>query len=636
MARLASRERFSFGKLREVLALPDLIAVQRKSFEWFLEEGVAEVLRDISPIEDFTGQLKLELADHVFDPPKHSEDECRERDMTFARPLFVTARFMNAGTGEIKEQTVFMGDFPMMTNRGTFIINGTERIVVSQLVRSPGVYFDVSPDKTSPEKDIVGAKMIPGRGAWLEFEVDKKNVVYVRIDRKRKQPVTVLLKALGFGETEEELLNLFLDPQGRPYDSMRNTLDKDHTEDADAAFIDIYRKLRPGEPPTSDSARGLLENLFFNPKRYDMAKVGRHKVTKKLGGEYDKVKDTLDRLGIEVPNADPDAGPVEYTMSRADILAAVSYLVKLHSNDQPNAYFPDDIDHFGNRRVRSVGELIQNQVRVGLSRMERVVRERMTTQDVEAITPQTLINIRPVVAAIKEFFGSSQLSQFMDQTNPLAGLTHKRRLSALGPGGLSAVSAPGSRCETCTPATTAACARSRRRKARTSASSATSRRSPRINRFGFIETPYRKVVDGVATDDIEYLAADDEDRYVIAQANTVIDENGRFTDDRVLVRAGRAASQGRMQLSEVAYVDAGRGRLHGRLAEADRLDRDGADPVPRARRREPCAHGRQHAAPGGPGAAARGAVHRHRRRGACAPATPASSSSPRTTARSPR
>jgi DNA-directed RNA polymerase subunit beta len=553
LARLASRERFSFGKLREVLPLPDLIAVQRDSFEWFLEEGVAEVLRDISPIEDFTGQLKLELADHVFDPPKHSEDECRERDMTFARPLFVTARFMNAGTGEIKEQTVFMGDFPMMTNRGTFIINGTERIVVSQLVRSPGVYFDVSPDKTSPEKDIVGAKMIPGRGAWLEFEVDKKNVVYVRIDRKRKQPVTVLLKALGFGETEEELLDLFLDPQGRPYDSIRNTLEKDHTEDADAAFIDIYRKLRPGEPPTSDSARGLLENLFFNPKRYDMAKVGRHKVSKKLGPEYEKVKPILDRLGIPVPNADPDAGPVDYTMSRADILATVSYLVKLHANDQANAYFPDDIDHFGNRRVRSVGELIQNQVRVGLSRMERVVRERMTTQDVEAITPQTLINIRPVVAAIKEFFGSSQLSQFMDQTNPLAGLTHKRRLSALGPGGLSRERAGfevrdvhpshyGRMCPIETP------------EGPNIGLIGYMSSYARINRFGFIETPYRKVTNGVATDTIEYLAADDEDRFVIAQANTATDENGRFTDDRVLVRAGRAASQGRMQLSELAYV----------------------------------------------------------------------------------
>ena len=290
-----------------MLELPDLIAVQRESFEWFLEEGVAEVLADISPIEDFTGQLKLELSDHVFDPPKHSEDECRERDMTYARPLFVTARFMNAQTGEIKEQTVFMGDFPMMTDRGTFIINGTERIVVSQLVRSPGVYFGVNPDKTSPEKDIVDAKMIPGRGAWLEFEVDKKDVVYVRIDRKRKQPVTVLLKALGFGETDEELLDLILDPQGHPYESMRNTLEKDHTEDADAAFIDIYRKLRPGEPPTPDSARALLENLFFNPKRYDMAKVGRHKVSKKLRDEYAKLP--LEALRPRDPERRPRGGP---------------------------------------------------------------------------------------------------------------------------------------------------------------------------------------------------------------------------------------------------------------------------------------------------------------------------------------
>jgi DNA-directed RNA polymerase subunit beta len=524
-----------------VLELPDLIAVQRLSFEWFLAEGVAEVLGDISPIEDFTGQLKLELSEHIFDPPKFSEDECRERDMTYARPLFVTARFMNSQTGEIKEQTVFMGDFPMMTERGTFIINGTERIVVSQLVRSPGVYFGINPDKTSPEKDIVDAKMIPGRGAWLEFEVDKKDVVYVRIDRKRKQPVTVLLKALGFGETEEELLELILDPQGNPYESMRNTLEKDHTEDADAAFIDIYRKLRPGEPPTPDSARALLENLFFNPKRYDMAKVGRHKVSKKLRDEYAKLP--LDRYGLTVPNPDPEAGPVDYQLSKADILATVSYLVKLHNNDAD--YYPDDIDHFGNRRVRSVGELIQNQVRVGLSRMERVVRERMTTQDVEAITPQTLINIRPVVAAIKEFFGSSQLSQFMDQTNPLAGLTHKRRLSALGPGGLSRERAGfevrdvhpshyGRMCPIETPegpnigligylATYA-----------------------RINRFGFIETPYRKVVDGIATDEIEYLAADDEDRHVIAQANVGVDERGQFLDEKVLVRTRRG---------EVAYVD---------------------------------------------------------------------------------
>ena len=539
LARRASRERVSFGKLREVKDLPNLIEVQTESFQWFLEDGVAEVLRDISPIEDFTGQLKLELTDHVFDPPKHSEEECRERDMTYARPLFVTARFMNSGTGEIKEQTVFMGDFPMMTDRGTFIINGTERIVVSQLVRSPGVYFGLSQDKTAPEKDIVDAKMIPGRGAWLEFEIDKKDVVYVRIDRKRKQPVTVLLKALEFGETDEELLNLITDEDGRPYESIRNTLEKDHTESADDAFIDIYRKLRPGEPPTPDSARQLLTNLFFNPKRYDLAKVGRHKVTKKLRDEYPKLG--LNRFGLETPTADVDNGS-GFTLTKADILAAISYLVKLHANEP--GYYPDDIDHFGNRRVRSVGELIQNQVRVGLSRMERVVRERMTTQDVEAITPQTLINIRPVVAAIKEFFGSSQLSQFMDQTNPLAGLTHKRRLSALGPGGLSRERAGfevrdvhpshyGRMCPIETP------------------------EGPnigligylssyaRINRFGFIETPYRKVVNGRVTDEIVYLAADDEDREVIAQANAAVDESGRFTEERVLVRAGRG---------EIAYV----------------------------------------------------------------------------------
>ena len=539
MARLASRERLSFSKFREVKDLPNLIEVQTDSFRWFLEEGVAEVLRDISPIEDFTGQLKLELTDHVFDPPKHSEDECRERDMTYARPLFVTARFMNAQTGEIKEQTVFMGDFPMMTARGTFIINGTERIVVSQLVRSPGVYFGVNADKTSPEKEIVDAKVIPSRGAWLEFEVDKRDVVYVRIDRKRKQPVTVLLKALGFGETDEELLALITDEQGRPYESMRNTLDKDHTASVDEAFIDIYRKLRPGEPPTPDSARALLENLFFNTKRYDQAKVGRHKVSKKLSKEYPLLG--LKRFDLEIPNANVEGRSGDFTLTKADILATVSYLVKLHNRDA--GYFPDDIDHFGNRRVRTVGELIQNQLRVGLSRMERVVRERMTTQDVEAITPQTLINIRPVVAAIKEFFGSSQLSQFMDQTNPLAGLTHKRRLSALGPGGLSRERAGfevrdvhpshyGRMCPIETP------------------------EGPnigligylasfgRINRFGFIETPYRKVEKGRVTDEIAYLAADDEDEYVIAQANARVDEQGNFLEDA----GARAFGPGRDRL----------------------------------------------------------------------------------------
>ena len=541
MARRALRDRVSFGKLRDVKELPNLIAVQTESFSWFLENGIREVLEDISPVEDFGQTLQLELTDPVFDPPKHSEEECRERDMTFSRPLFVTARFLNRGTGEIKEQSVFMGDFPMMTVRGTFIINGTERIVVSQLVRSPGVYFGLSADKTAPEKDIVDAKMIPGRGAWLEFEIDKKDIAYVRVDRKRKQPVTVLLRALGFGESDEELLQLFTDDDGRPYESIRLTLEKDHTSTAEEAFIDIYRKLRPGEPPTPDSARSLIENLFFNPKRYDLAKVGRHKVSKKLAEEYTRVP--LGRFALDVPSSDVTAGS-GYVLSKADILATVSYLVKLHANDP--GYYDDDIDHFGNRRVRTVGELIQNQIRVGLSRMERVVRERMTTQDVEAITPQTLINIRPVVAAIKEFFGSSQLSQFMDQTNPLAGLTHKRRLSALGPGGLSRERAGfevrdvhpshyGRMCPIETP------------------------EGPnigligylssfaRINRFGFIETPYRKVTSGRVLDEIEYLAADDEDRYVIAQANTPIDENGRFTEDRILVRAGRG---------EIAYVPA--------------------------------------------------------------------------------
>ena len=512
------------------MPLPDLVAVQRDSFNWFLEEGIAETLTDISPIEDFTGSLKLELADPEFEPPKYSEEECKEKDMTFSRPLFVTARFMNAQTGEIKEQTVFMGDFPMMTEKGTFIINGTERIVVSQLVRSPGVYFGITPDKTSPDLEIIDAKVIPGRGAWLEFEVDKKNTVYVRIDRKRKQPVTILLKALGMGDDPEALRTLLLDSRGQPFESIENTLGRDHTETVDDAFLDIYRKLRPGEPPTVESARGLLENLFFNPKRYDLAKVGRHKVNKKLREEFDALEPVLERIGLERPTDN------DLTLTRADILATVSYLVKLHAREPD--HWDDDIDHFGNRRIRSVGELIQNQVRIGLSRMERVVRERMTTQDVEAITPQTLINIRPVVAAIKEFFGSSQLSQFMDQTNPLSGLTHKRRLSALGPGGLSRERAGfevrdvhpshyGRMCPIETP------------EGPNIGLIGSLASYARVNRFGFTETPYRKVVNGQVTDETEYLAADDEDRYVIAQANAAVDEHGHFLDEKVLVRSRR-------------------------------------------------------------------------------------------------
>ncbi|MGH9000496.1 MAG: DNA-directed RNA polymerase subunit beta, partial [Acidimicrobiia bacterium] len=545
MARLAARQRFSFAKLREVMPLPDLVAVQRDSFKWFLEDGIAETLTDISPIEDFTGSLKVELADPEFEPPKYSEEECKEKDMTFSRPLFVTARFMNAQTGEIKEQTVFMGDFPMMTDKGTFIINGTERIVVSQLVRSPGVYFGVTPDKTSPDLDIIDAKVIPGRGAWLEFEVDKKNIVYVRVDRKRKQPVTVLLKALGMGDDAEALRTLLLDSHGEPFESIQNTLEKDHTETVDDAFLDIYRKLRPGEPPTVESARGLLENLFFNPKRYDLAKVGRHKVNKKLAEEFDALEPVLARVGLERP------GDRDCTLTRADILATVSYLVKLHARE-PH-HWDDDIDHFGNRRIRSVGELIQNQVRIGLSRMERVVRERMTTQDVEAITPQTLINIRPVVAAIKEFFGSSQLSQFMDQTNPLAGLTHKRRLSALGPGGLSRERAGfevrdvhpshyGRMCPIETP------------EGPNIGLIGSLASYARVNPFGFTETPYRKVTNGRVTDQISYLAADDEDRYVIAQANAAVDDSGRFLHDRVLVRSRKGEVEN-VSPDRVDYMD---------------------------------------------------------------------------------
>ena len=429
-------KRLSFAKIREPLEVPNLLALQVESMDWLLgnevwrervrvanaagagvptQSGLEEIFEEISPIEDFQGSMSLSFRDHRFEPPKYSIEECKERDITYAAPLFLTAEFMNNTTGEIKSQTVFMGDFPLMTPRGTFVINGTERVVVSQLVRSPGVYFERTVDKTS-DKDLWTTKIIPSRGAWLELEIDKKEMVGVRIDRKRKQSITVLLKALGWDNAR------ILEEFGQ-YESMRLTLEKDHTSTQDEALLDIYRKLRPGEPPTREAAQTLLENLYFNPKRYDLAKVGRYKINKKLGVDHDLKKSIL---------------------TIDDLVASIHYIIKLSIGeavmDTPRGQIRveiDDIDHFGNRRLRTVGELIQNQVRTGLSRMERVVRERMTTQDVEAITPQTLINIRPVVASIKEFFGTSQLSQFMDQTNPLAGLTHKRRLSALGPGGLS-------------------------------------------------------------------------------------------------------------------------------------------------------------------------------------------------------
>ena len=497
------RKRKSFARIPDILETPNLIDIQRQSFQWFLEHGLKQAFKDVSPVQDFTGNLSIEFGDYEFGDVKYLVDECKEKDMTYSAPLFVWVRFLNKETGEIKEQQVFMGDFPLMTAKGTFVINGTERVVVSQLVRSPGVYFNKEIDKVT-DKYLYACKVIPSRGAWLELETDKKDIVYVRIDRKRKQPVTIFLKALGFGDNKD-LLKMFKNAQ-----PIINTLEKDYVESKEEALVEIYKRLRPGEPPTVESARTLIETLFFNPNRYDLAKVGRYKINKKLGEKADENMTTL---------------------THDDILTTVKYLVGLMEGVGET----DDIDHFGNRRLRSVGELIQNQFRIGLARMERVVRERMTTLDIETITPQTLINIRPIVASIKEFFGSSQLSQFMDQTNPLAGLTHKRRLSALGPGGLSRERAGfevrdvhpshyGRMCPIETPegpnigligslATYA-----------------------RINEFGFIETPYRKVKKGIVTKNIDYLTADEEDKYIIAQANAVIDDKGRFTQDKVLVR----------------------------------------------------------------------------------------------------
>lgn len=543
--------RVSFAKLREPLEVPGLLDVQTDSFEWLIGSprwresaaergdvnpvgGLEEVLYELSPIEDFSGSMSLSFSDPRFDDVKAPVDECKDKDMTYAAPLFVTAEFINNNTGEIKSQTVFMGDFPMMTEKGTFIINGTERVVVSQLVRSPGVYFDETIDK-STDKTLHSVKVIPSRGAWLEFDVDKRDTVGVRIDRKRRQPVTVLLKALGW--TSEQIVERFGFSE-----IMRSTLEKDNTVGTDEALLDIYRKLRPGEPPTKESAQTLLENLFFKEKRYDLARVGRYKVNKKLG------------LHVGEPITSS-------TLTEEDVVATIEYLVRLHEG-QTTMTVPggvevlvetDDIDHFGNRRLRTVGELIQNQIRVGMSRMERVVRERMTTQDVEAITPQTLINIRPVVAAIKEFFGTSQLSQFMYQNNPLSGLTHKRRLSALGPGGLSRERAGlevrdvhpshyGRMCPIETP------------EGPNIGLIGSLSVYARVNPFGFIETPYRKVVDGVVSDEIVYLTADEEDRHVVAQANSPIDADGRFVEPRVLVRR-KAGEVEYVPSSEVDYMD---------------------------------------------------------------------------------
>ena len=517
------RQRLSFAKTQEVLEVPNLLDIQKESFEWLKKDGLVEAFRDVSPIEDFSKKFALEFREYEFGEVKIGVDECKERDMTYSAPLNVLVRFTNKETGEMKEQKVFMGDFPVMTDKGTFVINGTERVVVSQLVRSPGVYYDREIDKLT-DKQLFSCKVIPSRGAWIELEIDKRDVVYIRIDRKRKQLITIFLKALGMAAEQIKSTFTSITDKESTTDCILKTLERDDIESQDQALIEIYKKIRPGEPPTLESARNLIDSLFFNPKRYDLGKVGRYKINKKLN--LDSPED-------------------QYTLDMRDIIEIINYLVGLHQGVGDT----DDIDHFGNRRIRAVGELIQNQFRTGLSRMERVVRERMTTQDVDTITPQSLINIRPVVAALKEFYGSSQLSQFMDQTNPLSGLTHKRRLSALGPGGLSRERAGfevrdvhpshyGRMCPIETPEGP---------NIGLIGSLAT---YGRVNALGFIETPYRVVNNGVVTNEIVYLTADDGDDYRIIQANEPLDENGKIIAERVFV-----SYRGEVEIIESSKVD---------------------------------------------------------------------------------
>ncbi|WP_419144189.1 DNA-directed RNA polymerase subunit beta [Alicyclobacillus mali (ex Roth et al. 2021)] len=590
MVKYGWAERRSYARIREVLDLPNLIEIQQKSYEWFLREGLRETFADISPITDFTGNLVLEFVDYSLGEPKYDVEESKERDVTYAAPLRVKVRLLNKETGEVKEQEVFLGDFPLMTETGTFIINGAERVIVSQLVRSPSVYYSSKIDKNG--KRTFAATVIPNRGAWLEFETDAKDVVYVRIDRTRKLPITVLLRALGLS-SDAEIIELLGEDE-----YLQNTLDKDTTDSTERALIEIYERLRPGEPPTVENARALLASRFFDPKRYDLAAVGRYKINKKLHlknrllnqrlaetivdeetgeiiAEAGAVLDrrTLDRLiprlsgrvgrfsirgtrdlfeHDEIPLqmvkifSPAEDGKILHVISNgelpsdvkyitpSDIIAAISYFFNLLRGVGTT----DDIDHLGNRRLRSVGELLQNQFRIGLSRMERVVRERMSIQDASAITPQALINIRPVIAAIKEFFGSSQLSQFMDQTNPLAELTHKRRLSALGPGGLTRERAGfevrdvhyshyGRMCPIETP------------EGPNIGLINSLSTFARVNEYGFIETPYRRVdpETGVVTDQIDYLTADEEENYLIAQANEPLTEDGHFVSEEITVRS---------------------------------------------------------------------------------------------------
>ncbi|WIF95601.1 DNA-directed RNA polymerase subunit beta [Caminicella sporogenes] len=622
--------RMSFSKIDKVIEMPNLIEIQKRSYKWFLEEGLMEAFNDISPIQDYTGNLILEFVDYSLDgKPKYDQEECKERDVTYAVPLKVKVRFINKETGEVKEQEVFMGDFPLMTEKGTFIINGAERVIVSQLVRSPGPYYSVQIDKTG--KRLFSTTVIPNRGAWLEYETDSNQIISVRIDRTRKLPFTVFVRALGYG-TDQEIINLFGEDE-----RLLKTLEKDSVKSKEEGLIEVYKKLRPGEPPTVESASSLINSLFFDPKRYDLAKVGRYKFNKKLSlvdrivgfvaaenvvdentgeilvqegqkidketaqkiensgiksvniyGEDEKVVKVIGNNFVDIKahidfNIDDlnitekvhyptlkkilETYTTEEDIKEAlrekigelvpkhiiidDIIATMSYILNLpHGVGRV-----DDIDHLGNRRLRSVGELLQNQFRIGLSRMERVVRERMTIQDMDTITPQALINIRPVVAAIKEFFGSSQLSQFMDQTNPLSELTHKRRLSALGPGGLSRERAGfevrdvhhshyGRMCPIETP------------EGPNIGLINSLSTYARINEYGFIEAPYRKVDKerGVVTDEIEYLTADEEEKYVFAQANEPLDEEGRFINKRVVARL-RGGDIDVVPSSEVDYVD---------------------------------------------------------------------------------
>lgn len=542
------RDRVSFSKIPEVMELPNLISVQKESYDRFMTDGLAESFAEFSPIENNAGTMEVTFGDFQFGDPAHTMAECRAKDITYQAPLLVDVKFVNKLTGEIKEQLVFMGDFPIMTERGTFIINGSERVVVSQLVRSPGVYFS---EETDSGVLVHHAQFIPARGAWLEFEVDKRGQLVVSIDRKRRQSATLLLRALGIAESDDEIINLLGDSE-----IIRSTIERDVATTREDALIEIYRRQRPGEPPTVDSAKALLNGLYFNPQRYDLARVGRYKVNKKLG-------------------LDP-AENTSTVLTNEDIVCALRYLLALHAGDPSKK--TDDIDHFGNRRIRTVGELVQNQFRIGLSRMERVVRERMASQDADDITPQSLINIRPIVAAIKEFFGSSQLSQFMDQNNPLSGLTHKRRLSALGPGGLAGHKSGSSR-RTNVPTAV-----------RDVHNSHYSRMCPietpegpnigligslalyaHVNEYGFIEAPYRRVVDGKVTDDIDWMTADEEEDHNIAPANTPYDPKTRrfvVTDpktgelvepERVVARTrdfdGSFGAPAEIDVADVDYMD---------------------------------------------------------------------------------